>query len=155
MALLPGGSGLDCGGGHSAECEEKGNAAEQVERKGKEMKPHTIGLIRNLRPNNKNRKGFSPPTTSDYYCDARQQHQVIIVIVHVKATIGTENASYITYMTHPALRFDVLHLMVGAFADGLTAPQLDANLKGSVTHGANGQEVGQNGQYKIVTGGVG
>ena len=72
MALLPGGSGLDCGGGHSAECEEKGNAAEQEERKGKEMKPHTIGLIRNLRPNNKNRKGFSPPTTSDYYCDAQQ-----------------------------------------------------------------------------------
>lgn len=43
--------------------------------------------------------------------------------------------------TNPAFGFDVVHLVIGALSDDLTAPQLTADLSVGVAHGHDRQEV--------------
>lgn len=54
------------------------------------------------------------------------------------------------YTTHPSFALDVVQLALGAFADALRAPQLDAHPSVRKAHGSNGQEVRQEHVHHVV-----
>lgn len=55
--------------------------------------------------------------------------------------------------SYPALRSNVLHLVVGALSDPLAAPQLNSNLEVGITHGADRQEVREDRKHHVISGG--
>lgn len=57
---------------------------------------------------------------------------------------------YYYVCTHPSLALDVVQLALGAFADALRAPQLNADPSVCEAHGSNGQEIRQEHIHHII-----